>query len=241
MKSAATKCLAIAAVLILAATASWADLSSYSQDFEGLVQADPAALGNDGWLYFANVFSGTNGGYLYGYGPGPAPNGGPGFSAVATGQGGPSQGLQQLVVYSDYNNGDHANGNLIEANVFQEQFVGAADVGTEWRFQFDAKLGDIQPASTALAFIKTLDPNAGYALTNFLTVDMTSIPTTWATYSLSLAIDAGLVGQIFQIGFLNTATSYTPSGIFYDNVNFGQTGPVSVESLSWGGVKSLYR
>jgi hypothetical protein len=241
MKGAVTKTLAAMAVVALAATASWADLSSYSQDFEGLVQTDPNALGNDGWLYFANVFDGVTGGYLYGYGPGPAPNGGPAFSGIATGQGGPSQGAQVLVVYSDYNSGEHANGNIIEANVFQEQFIGAADVGTEWLFQFDAKLGDIQPPSTALAFIKTLDPNAGFALSNFITVDMTGIPTTWSSYSLSIAIDSGLVGHVFQIGFLNTATNYTPSGIFYDNINFGQSGPVSVESRSWGGVKSLYR
>ncbi|HMB70692.1 MAG TPA: hypothetical protein VKU85_15360 [bacterium] len=240
MKGALTKSLAIAAMVVFATTA-WADLTSYSQDFEGLVQADPAALGNDGWLYFANVFDGTTSGFLYNYGPGPAPNGGPAFSAIATGQGGASQGAQQLVVYSDYNNGDHNNGNIIEANVFQEQVIGAVDVGTEWTFMFDAKLGDILPNSTALAFIKTLDPNAGFALSNFITVDMTSIPATWSTYSLSIAIDAPIVGHIFQIGFLNTATNFTPSGIFYDNINFGQSGPVSVESRSWGGVKSLYR
>jgi hypothetical protein len=120
-----------------AVTAARADLSNYSQDFEGLVQADGAALANDGWLIFANVFN-PGGGYLYGYGPFTAPNGGPGFSAVASGQGGASQGAQQLVVYSDYNNGDHANGNIIEANVFQEQVIGAIDAGTQWVFQFDA-------------------------------------------------------------------------------------------------------
>jgi hypothetical protein len=240
MRRAATRILATALVTCFAVTASWADLSNYSQDFEGLVQADPAALGNDGWFYFANVFD-PGGGYLYGYGPGPAPNGGPAFSAVASGQGGASQGAQQLVVYSDYNNGDHANGNIIEANVFQEQVVGAIDAGTQWVFQFDAKLGDILPNSTALAFIKTLDPNAGFALSNFITVDMTSIPATWGTYMLSITIDPAIVGHIFQIGFLNTATNYTPSGVLYDNINFGPSGPVSVESSSWGTVKALYR
>jgi len=239
MRRAVTRVLATALIICFAATAGWADLSSYMQDFEGLVQADPAALANDGWLYFGNVFD-PGGGYLYGYGPGPAPNGGPAFCAVAAGQGGASQGAQQLVVYSDYNNGDHANGNIIEANVFQEQIIGAVDVGTMWTFQFDAKLGDLVPNSTALAFIKTLDPNT-FGLSSFVTVDMTSIPATWGTYSLDLAIHAGLQGHILQIGFLNTATNYTPSGVLYDNINFGQSGPVSVESRSWGGVKSLYR
>ena len=41
-----------------------ADLASYSQDFEGLNQADTGALAADGWLVFANVFD-SGGGYLY--------------------------------------------------------------------------------------------------------------------------------------------------------------------------------
>ena len=46
----------IIALLCLAPTAAFCDLAPYSQDFEGLDQADPAALSNDGWLIFANVF-----------------------------------------------------------------------------------------------------------------------------------------------------------------------------------------
>jgi hypothetical protein len=230
---------AAAALICVAATTSWADLSAYSQDFEGLVQADPDALANDGWLVFGNVFD-PGGGYLYGYGPFPAPNGGPAFCAIAAGEGGPAQGAQQLVVYSDYNNGDHANGNIIEANVFQEQIIGVADVGNDWLFEFDAKLGDIEPNSTALAFIKTLDPIT-FGLSSFLTLDMTSIPTTWSSYAIKISIDEGLVDHILQIGFLNTATLYTPSGIVYDNVNFDLQPPISVESKSWAATKALYR
>ena len=229
-----------AALTLLVFSASWADLSNYSQDFEGLDQANPSALAADGWLVFGNVFS-PGGGYLYGYGPDPAPNGGPAFSAIAAGEGGPAQGAQQLVAYNDYNNGDHANGNLIEANLFQEQVVGAADVGSMWTFQFDAKAGDLEAPTTALAFIKTLDPNAGFALTNFITYDTTALPVTWGTYSISLEIDATLVGQIFQIGFSSTTTNYTPSGVLYDNINFAPIPPVSVEADSWSKVKSLYR
>jgi hypothetical protein len=230
----------VAAALCLVPAVSRAALSTYTQDFEGLVQADPAALGNDGWRYFGNVFSPALV-YLYGYGPGPAPNGGPGFSAIAAGQGGPAQGAQQLVVYSDYNNGDHANGNLIEANVFQEQAIGAADVGNLWEFRFDAKLGDLLPPTTALAFIKTLDPNAGYALSNFITLDTTALPTTWGTYAISIPIGPGLVGHILQIGFANTTTNYVPSGVLYDNINFTSTGPTPAETTTWGRMKALYR
>ena len=57
---------------------------------------------------------------------------------------------------------------------------------------------DFASASTAAAFIKTLNPAAGWALTNFVTVDMTAIPSTWAGYSVSLTIDASLVGQVFR-------------------------------------------
>ena len=215
----------ILAILLLcvASTASRADLAPYSQDFEGLVQTDPAALANDGWKVFGNVF-GPDWSYWYGYGPFPAPNGGPGFSAIDVGQGDPAQGIQQLVVYNDYNNGNHGDGSnaIIEANVFQEQMIGAADVGSTWRFEFDAKRGNLAGASMAGAFFKTLNPAAGYALTNYIPISMTAIPEAWGRYSLSIFIDPSLQGQILQFGFINWASNYQPSGIFYDNVAFGR-------------------
>jgi hypothetical protein len=219
----------IAGVLLCAvSTVSWADLAPYSQDFEGLVQTDPAALANNGWKVFGNVF-GPDWSYWYGYGPFPAPNGGPGFSAIDVGQGGPAQGAQQLVVYSDYNNGNHGDGSnaIIEANVFQEQTIGAGDVGRTWRFEFDARRGNIGGASMAGAFFKTLDPAAGYALTNYIPIDLTGISDAWDRYSLSIFIDPSLQGQILQFGFINWASNYEGSGIFYDNVVF-ELAPVSV-------------
>lgn len=229
-----------AALLLCLVPAAALALSPYAEDFESLNQGDTAALGNAGWLVFANVFS-PSGGYLYGYGVFPAPNDGAAFSAIASGEGGASQGLQQLVVFSDYNNADHANGNLIEALVFQEQPIGPGDVGETWEFTFDAKLGNLEGGTTALAYIKTLDPGAGYATTNFITVDMTTIPSTWGTYSLQITIDPSLDGQLLQIGFANTATNYEGSGVFYDNLTFTITGAVPEENTSWGDVKSLYR
>jgi len=209
------------AFLLLAPAASLADLAPYTQDFEGLDQQSPSALADDGWLIFANVF-GPDWAYWYGYGVFPAPNGGPGFSGIDLGQGGAEQGDQQLVVYSDYNNPDQGNGAFIEANVFQEQTIGAADLGGTWIFEFDAKRGNIEGASFARAFFKTLDPNAGYMLTNFITVDMTNIADEWGSYWISIFIDPGLEGQILQFGFLATATNYEGSGILYDNVGFGR-------------------
>ena len=211
-----------------------ADLRSYIQDFESLVQSDPNALANDGWLVFGNVFDPTGNNFQYGYGPFPAPNGGPAFSGIDVGQGGPMQGAQQLVVYNDYNNGDHNNGNRIEANVFQEQTSGAVDVGKPFFFTFDAKLGNLGGATTALAFIKTLDPNNNFNLTNFITQDTTTTPTTWSTYQLSINIDNSLVGQILQVGFANTAANFDDSGVFYDNINFSVPEPGTAGLIAMG-------
>lgn len=230
-----------AACLLLAATTSHADLSIYGQDFESLVQANPAALQSDGWLVFGNVFSPDHSAYYYGYGPFPAPNNTGAFCGIDLLPGIPPQGLQDLVVYSDYNNGDHAAGNQIEANTFQQQTIGAANVGSTWTFKFDAKLGNLETPTTALAFIKTLDPSSGYATTHFVTVDMTSIPSTWNQYSMSLNIDPSLVGQILQFGFANTASNYKGSGVFYDNVSFRPDQATSAVRKTWASVKQLYR
>ena len=229
----------VAAIAAIAGSAQ-AQISNYSQDFESLNQADPAALGNDGWLVGANVFDPTGTTLLYNYFAFPAPNGGPAFSGIATGQGGVDQGAQQLVVYNDYNNTDHNIGNQIEAVFFREYIVDASNVGQTWTFQFDSKLGDIQSPTTTRAFIKTLDPNAGFAQTNFIVQDTTNQPTTWNTYQLQLNIDASLVGQIFQIGFDSTTSNFTPSGQFYDNINLVPA-PGSIALLAAGGFAAIRR
>ncbi len=205
-------------VVTIVAPAGWSAVTAYSQDFEGMAPPSPGALLGDNWLVFANVYD-PGGTYLYGYGSFPAPNDGAAFCAIATGQGGPPQGDQQLSVYSDYNNPDHGAGYLIETNVFQEQTIAAADAGTTVVFTFDAKYGNLEGASEAEAFIKTLNPGAGYATTNHVTIDMTTVPPSWGTYSIQLAIDSGLVGQILQFGFTTRASNYEGSGIYYDNVN----------------------
>jgi len=129
-------------------------------------------------------------------------------------------------VFSDYENAEaHTSGDLIEANVFQEQIVGDADIGKTWVFEFEAKMpanGGVMDPSTALAFIKTIDPSSNYDMTNFVVVDMSNIGSEWGGYSLSLTIDEGLVGQFFQFGFSNSATGYHPSSIIYDNVVFAE-------------------
>lgn len=215
-------------------------LEPYSQDFEGLDQGSPSALADDGWLVFANVF-GPGGDYWYGYGVFPAPNDGAAFSAIVTGEGGPEQGNQQLSVFSDYNNTDHGEGALIEANVFQEQTIDAGAVDQAWIFDFQAKRGNIEGETTAVAFIKTLDPDAGFQTTNFITADMTAIGEVWSDFSLSIVIDEGLVGQLLQIGFASTASNYEGSGIFYDNIEFYPSDPTAIESTSWSQVKTIFQ
>ncbi len=243
-------CLVAIALATVLAVPAQAQLTGYAQDFEGLNQADGGALAGDGWGVFGNVFSPDGLTYFYGYGVFPAPNGGAGFSAVAAGEGGFEQGVQQLSIYNDYNNGDHGNGFLIEANVFQEQIVGAGDVGETWTFKFDAKAGNINDpgftcdppcqscpcSTTAIAFIKTLDPNSGWGLSNFITLDTTALPTAWGTYELSITIDGSLApggtgpaGHILQIGYASTATFFQPSGNFYDNITFGSCGNGTTE------------
>jgi len=207
----------------------------YTQNFESLVPTDTSALADDDWFVFGNVYNGTTLAFLYGYGPFVAPNDGAAFSALVTGQGGLEQGSNQLSIYSDYNNSDHANGNVVESIVFRERTLTAADVGRTIRFSFDAKRGNINDSgdplcpcsSTATAFIKTLDPSAGFATTNLVEENTTALPDTWTRYSISLRIDAGLVGQLLQVGFSTRATLYQPSGNFYDNVEVLNTAMTS--------------
>ena len=229
-----------AAFLLVTPLASHAALTNYTQDFEALAQAAPGALGADGWKVFGNVFSPDHSTYYYGYGTFPAPNNAGGFCGIDF-NGDAGHALQNLVVFSDYNNGDHAAGNQIEANVFQEQVVAAADVGNTWTFRFDAKPGNLEAPTTALAFIKTLNPAAGYATTNFITLDMTVLPAGWTSFAIPIVIDPSLPGQILQFGFANTCSNYKGSGVFYDNVSFQKDVPVTAEKTTWAKVKSIYR
>jgi hypothetical protein len=217
------------------ATLAWlapapADLASYNQNFESLNMSSSSALADNGWLVFGNVFT-PAGGYLYGYGVFPAPNPGGGFSSIATGEGGANQGSQYINIYSDYNNAnEHTNGNLVEANVFQEQTIGAADVGLTYNFRFDHKAsstaGPAGANTSTLAFIKVLDPNAGFATVYFGTFNTTTASTTnWSEGNqLSVTISNAWVGGAqphrLQFGFQATSTNFNPTGVFYDNLSF---------------------
>jgi len=232
-KTVLTTLVMMAAMLVL--PSSYAALVNFSQNFEALDRSDPAALSSDGWLVFANVFDTDKTTLLYNYGVDPAPNGGAGFSSVTGGYGDIDQGAQQLTVFNDYNNTDHASGKWIETFLYQQQMISAADAGATVSFVFHAKQGYISGDSTAQAFIKTLDPDAGSAITNNILLDTTSLATAWDTYTLKLMIpdDNSLDGQLLQFGFSTFASSYQSSDNFYDNIDFSGASVVPVPGAVW--------
>jgi len=216
-------------------TAVNADLVSYSTGFES---SPTTGLIGDGWNNYVNQFA-TDGSYAGGYeyvggGAGGAPAGGPQVSAIVAGQTGPEQGLQALVVYSDYDNGFFmTNGNpaALETNVFQGQTVGAGDIGNTWRFSFDAKRGNIEAPATASAFIKVFDAN--FNLLSFPQYDTSDLSIDWGTYSIDLTMDPVYEGAILQFGFLTNTGGYVGSGNYYDNVNFALAPAVPVPAAVW--------
>tara|TARA_B110000503_G_scaffold52251_1_gene84054 strand:+ start:8944 stop:9741 length:798 start_codon:yes stop_codon:yes gene_type:complete len=193
-------------------------IASYSQDFEGMTTTDPTALSTDGWLVGANVFSPDGTTFLYNYFAFPAPNGGPGFSGIATNEGGPAQGLNQLNTYSDYNNGDQAVGNIISANLFRDLgTLTGEDVGRTFTFSWDIKQANQEPPSTSEVFLKVLTPS--FAEVAFASVDTTASGVVWGNGSSSVTIQPDWVGNFFQMGFVNNASNYKGSGVLYDNLS----------------------
>ncbi len=228
-------CLALSIAMLLPLAAQ-ADLTTYTQNFNGMNTADsglgPTDLADDGWLAGANVFDAA-GNFQYNYFSFPAPNGGPAFSAVATGNGGPNQAPNYVNIYSDYNNGDHGNGLYIDALVFQEQTIGTDDLGTTATFTFDYLKNPDASANfadtTTFAWVKVLDSLGG----SFATLGVTEFETTaastttWAEgQSIDLAIDSAWDGQLLQFGFRSYATGFNDSGIFYDNLTFSNASAI---------------
>jgi hypothetical protein len=248
IKQAKIRMLAAAAALLIA-PASQAALSSYTQDFEAIaVATNPSnsALGTAGFLVSGVVYNGDTGAnppygaFKFFYGNFPAPNdasGAPAFSAVITGESGPGQGLNVLNVFSDYKccqstNEGHFDGtapyDFVQSNFFREQTIGPADIGTVWSFKFDGKMSAVNGcgtnlASDCVAFIRTLDPNLGFAQTNFVTFDaQANLTSSWSTHNISIDLsDPLLSGQVLQFGFQSTSQLFGNTGVYYDNIYFG--------------------
>lgn len=208
-----------------------AQLETYNQNFEGLDINSMSALDEDGWLVGANVFDGAN--LLYNYfgdenGPFPAPNSESAFSAIATGAGGDSQGLQYLNVFSDYENQDHANGFLIDSFVYRNGVIGAADLNQTYRFEFDHRRGDdpFGPggATVTSAYIRILSPAPDFFLIFDKSIDTTGVAGDfdWSeNVALEFTVADDLEGFFFQYGFNTQASNFEPSGVYYDNISFG--------------------
>jgi hypothetical protein len=189
---------------------------SYSEDFESYDPDNPDALASEGWLVFGNVFANfpTCGDYIGGYGPFPAPNSGSAFSNIVDGAFG-----QALNVFSDYNNGDHAFGNCIESNVFQERAVTAADAET-YTFRFFTQApGELGENVSTYGFIKLINPATGFNTEVFLTTS-TQVAG-WKSIEITLTPEDD--GKLVQWGFASVASNYLPSGRWYDQVSFTLT------------------
>ena len=144
------------------------------------------------------------------------------------------------------------NGCTINTNVFQEFVpnplfnpnggIDASNIGQSWTFSFDVKSpfaggifdgtaanpngGDYNNPQSASAFIKTLDPNNGFATTNDVRVETTGVSNTdWTRLSIFLDLtDPLLAGQILQFGFNTVSTEYGDSGVYYDNICWSTNG-----------------
>ncbi len=222
----------------------------FQDDFESVAPAgpnvEPIPLLGNGMVVGANIFSSANA-YITGYFGFDAPNiagDGARFCNVAGEQGGPDQGAQVLSVFSDYNNsaaqtaggettpgsGVYTGGQLVDANVYVEFVVEAADLGTTVTFAFDSKMGDFQAGpvagsdpvfnAEAEAFVKVLK-SSDFSYSELVAdkMDMAGTPVTWGTYSVSIVIDPAWEGELLQAGFRNKTSNYAPSGVFYDNIS----------------------
>lgn len=207
-----------------------AALASYSENFESLNATSSTALSDAGFVIYENSYHDqglTN--PANSAGPMPARNDYRGFALVVTGQGGSTQGTQQLNVYSNYPSPDQ--GSLyVDALTLQQQTIGIDDLGSIWSFSFDAKQGDIAGTSSASAWIRVID---GGTTLGENRLDTTSLGFDWGSYALSLNIDPTWNGKILEFGVNSAATGYTMSGVYYDNLSLSGTPAVPVPAAAW--------
>lgn len=261
MKKIFMACTLVAAVF---AGSAQADLSSYSQDFEAMAtaasNAGNADLSADGWqingiAWLGDVDDAST--FQYFYGNFPANNAdGAQFSGIVDAQGGATQGNRHLNVFSDYNNADaHANAtSWVETRIFQEQTIGAPDVGQTYSLNFDYKRNfengtdDFGPSGSteAFAFVRVLDSIGG----SFATIEEQTFETTgaalsaWNNGTVNFTIDAAYDGQLLQFGMKTHAEDFNGSGVLYDNVGFNVSAvpePTSAAVIGLGLVGMFFR
>ena len=241
---------------------------AYTEDFESYSGASVDAIGcrsagiggcptgSANFLVGANVFNSV-GVFQYNYFSFPAPNNlaepSEQFSGLAIGEGGANQGTQQLNFFNDYNNADHINGtnNIIQAQIFKEWTIDAADLDKTWVFRYSYKSGSAV-AGTTRALISTIELLSGSFNQTNLVVGQTDDRTgNWVEdVEISLFLDStvddvnnttgvpcpspcdgvpDLVGQKFQIGLINEASNSSGSGMWYDNLALFAAGGVDTD------------
>ena len=181
---------------------------SFSDDFES------GAI--TGWLGYVNEFQSGCATY----------NGGYPYTIQADGMGGNVANLEDdagnavLNVFADYGN-SNLPGVCIVTSVFQERNLTAADAG-EYVFNFDYAAG-AAPGTVTRAFVKRLDPGAGFATVFNEGFDTAAAGAGAGTQTFT--IDASMAGQLLQFGFENTADGFVDSGRWYDNVTLDLAPP----------------
>ncbi len=95
--------------------------------------------------------------------------------------------------------GPNDQNKVVEINTYQE--VGGVASNTTVNFDFHVIANDISPDYETTAFIKVLDPNAGWATTQIATT-----PLTLGTQNLTFDTLAG--GVVVQAGFYVKGTAY---------------------------------
>jgi len=177
------------------------------------------------------------------------------FSGVNVDPGG-NQFLNVFSNYEDWAHGLNFTGRsarsvtsdqVVQSTVYRESRIEASDMGKTITFSFDARRpnnglavgdtqndasGNVYSPATAQAFIRTIDPDAGYAATNDLVENMTVIGKgSWLTYVLELDLsDPALEGQIFQVGFENYSSNYDATAVSYDNVSISS---IPIPATAW--------
>jgi len=228
-----------------AATASYGQLSDLFSDFEAFALSDQIAEGDPGssdldeagWQVAGLNFLGDPdnvGDFVFFFGNFPAPSfsGNPGFTSVVADQGTGDQGLQHLHVFTataeDVSQGGTTN--FLDARVFQEQSVAAADLGNtvtldfEFKRNFDNNVTDFGPTgnTNTFAFVRVLnaldETFATLGEDNFETTDGDLVE--WADGQVTLLIDPSWEGQLLQFGFFSESQNGNGTGMVYDNVAF---------------------
>ena len=234
----------------LFSTSLTAQIDDFSADFEGVDAMSETAISDLGYVVFGNVFD-SEFNFCYGYGPEPAPNstvdGVPdAFSGIVVDAG---SGANSLNIFSDYQNGDHNNGKIIQANVFREVQPVAADVGRMITYEFDFRQADDpngpSGATETFAFIRVIDQFNNFALVDEFRFETTNATNSFQTGSISVEIipeyfnNTENEGLLFQYGFFSFASNNEASGIYYDNISVGEASDCLIGDVNGDGAIDL--